>query len=51
MEDKWEFYQDFTGEWRWRRITPSGRISGYSSVAYENRQDCVDNARMFGFVG
>jgi uncharacterized protein YegP (UPF0339 family) len=51
MEDKWEFYQDFSGEWRWRRITPNGRISGYSFTAYMTRQDCMDNAKECGFIG
>ena len=42
--DKWEFYKDKAGEWRWRRTAPNGEIVGASSEGYHNRSDCVDNA-------
>ncbi len=47
--DKWEFYKDEQGLWRWRRIAPNGRIVGASSQGYNNRLDCVANAERSGF--
>ncbi|HDM8239135.1 TPA: YegP family protein [Vibrio campbellii] len=49
--DKWEFYQDGSNLWRWRRTAPNGRIVGASSQGYVNRTDCVDNARRNGYTG
>ncbi|PST85349.1 DUF1508 domain-containing protein [Photobacterium sp. NCIMB 13483] len=49
MNDKWEFYKDTSGEWRWRRTASNGRIVGASSQGYVNRTDCVDNARRNGY--
>lgn len=51
MNDKWEFYTDGQGEWRWRRTASNGRIVGASSQGYVNRVDCVDNARRNGYTG
>jgi len=51
MADKWEFYQDKAGDWRWRRIAPNGSIVGASTEGYKNRSDCVDNARRNGYRG
>jgi len=47
--DKWEFYRDAAGEWRWRRKAPNGRIVGASSEGYKNRIDFVNNARRHGY--
>ena len=49
--DKWEFYKDKAGEWRWRRTAPNGNIVGASSEGYKNRSDCEDNARRNGWSG
>jgi uncharacterized protein YegP (UPF0339 family) len=49
--DKWEFYKDTAGEWRWRRTAPNGEIVGSSSEGYKNRSDCEDNARRNGWTG
>lgn len=51
MNDKWEFYQDALGKWRWRRTAPNGKIVGSSSEGYNNRTDCVANARRNGYTG
>lgn len=48
-EDKWEFYKDSQGEWRWRRIASNGRIVGASSQGYANKTDCIANARRNGY--
>ncbi len=50
-KDKWEFYKDARGEWRWRRIAPNGRIVGASSEGYKNKHDCIENARRHGYQG
>jgi uncharacterized protein YegP (UPF0339 family) len=50
MNDKWEFYQDAKGEWRWRRIAPNGNIIGASSQGYANKSDCIGNAKRNGFI-
>lgn len=49
--DKWEFYKDSLGEWRWRRIASNGRIVGASSQGYVNKSDCIENARRNGYNG
>lgn len=49
--DRWEFYTDAQGQWRWRRIAVNGRIVGASSQGYTNRADCVENARRHGYRG
>ncbi|HPS31445.1 MAG TPA: DUF1508 domain-containing protein [bacterium] len=49
--DKWDFYKDNAGEWRWRRIASNGKIVGASSQGYVNRTDCVENARRNGYKG
>ena len=49
MKDRWEFYKDAKGEWRWRRIAGNNRIVGASSEGYKNRKDCVANASRDGY--
>lgn len=49
MKDRWEFYKDVRGEWRWRRIAGNGRIVGASSEGYKNRKDCLANAIRDGY--
>lgn len=51
MPDKWEFYQDKQGLWRWRRIAPNGQIVGASTEGYKNKADCEANARRNGWSG
>ena len=49
--DRWEFYKDTQGEWRWKRTAPNGREVGNSGEGYKNREDCVANARRNGYTG
>lgn len=49
--DKWEFYQDPKGDWRWRQTAANGKIVGASTEGYKNRGDCVANARLKGYTG
>jgi uncharacterized protein YegP (UPF0339 family) len=51
MADRWEFYKDSSGDWRWRRIAPNGRTVGASTEGYRNKSDCEDNARRNGWAG
>jgi uncharacterized protein YegP (UPF0339 family) len=43
-KDRWEFYLDKKGEFRWRRIAPNGNIVGASTEGYKLEEDCVANA-------
>lgn len=45
---KWEFYQDHANEWRWRHTADNGKIIGGSSEGYNNKSDCVANAKQHG---
>ncbi len=49
-DDKWEFYKDEAGEWRWRRTARNGELVGASTEGYKNRSDCVANARRHGYT-
>ena len=49
--DKWNIYQDASGQWRWTRTAANGKIVGASTEAYHNRADCVANAQRNGYTG
>jgi uncharacterized protein YegP (UPF0339 family) len=51
MADKWEFYKDNRGQWRWRRTAPNGKVVGASTEGYANKADCEANARRNGWRG
>lgn len=51
QKDKWEFYQDAKGAWRWRRTAPNGPIVGASTQGYANKSDCIAKARRNGYNG
>lgn len=51
MNDKWDFYKDASGEWRWRRTAPNGNIVGAACQGYVNKSDCVANAQRSGYTG
>lgn len=46
---RWKFYLDSRGQWRWKRKASSAQAVAYS-VGYENKLDCIKNARSCGFV-
>jgi uncharacterized protein YegP (UPF0339 family) len=50
-QDTWKIYQDTTGQWRWNRTAPNGKIVAASSEGYRNKADCVANARRNGYTG
>lgn len=47
--DRWDFYLDNWGEWRWRRAAGNGKIVGASTQGYKNKEDCINNAQRNGF--
>lgn len=50
-KDKWEFYEDKRGEWRWRRKASNGKIVGASCEGYSKKDACEENARRMGWKG
>ena len=51
MADKWEFYKNAAGEWRWIRTAPNNEIVGASTEGYHNKSDCEANARRLCWLG
>lgn len=51
IADKWKFYKDTEGKWRWTRTAPNGKIVGASSQGYVNKSDCIENAKRNGYKG
>ena len=51
MEDRWEFYVDVFGEWRWRRTGSDGKVPGISKNGFRNMNDCRKNAGENGYEG
>lgn len=49
MSDRFVFYKDKSGEWRWRRRASNGKIVGASCDGYETRRDCIANAIRNGY--
>ncbi len=47
--DVWEIYSGADG-WRWRRTASNGRIVGASTQGYNNKADCIDNAKRNGMT-
>ena len=45
MEDKWEFYKDASGDWRWRCTAPNGNIVGAASEGYKSKKDAEANMK------
>ncbi len=45
MEDRVVVYEDKSGDWRWKRVADNGNTVADGSEGYENREDCVDQAR------
>jgi uncharacterized protein YegP (UPF0339 family) len=46
---RWKFYLDSRGQWRWKRKASSAQAVAYSE-GFENKVDCIDNARRLGYV-
>jgi len=46
---RWLFYLDSHGNWRWKRKASAAQSVAYSE-GFENKVDCINNARSFGYV-
>ncbi|MFO7563728.1 MAG: hypothetical protein R6X02_13875 [Enhygromyxa sp.] len=46
--DRWEFYRDRRGQWRWSRFA-AAELVGKSTESYFNRRDCEANAARLGW--
>ena len=49
QKDRWDFYKDNSGEWRWRRTAANGKIVGASTPGYVTKSDCIANAKRNGY--
>lgn len=49
--NKFEFYQDKAGEWRWRKRAGNNRIIGASSEGFSSKQAAINNAKLNGYQG
>ena len=48
-KNRLEFYPDTSGKWRWRAISPNGKILGASSQSFASKQSAQRNAGLNGF--
>lgn len=46
MAARIEFYRDKKKEWRWRAWSENNKKVADSGEGYENREDCVDGAKV-----
>jgi hypothetical protein len=46
---KWVFRQNTAGHWTWSRNSPSGEPLTGSYRSFDTREECVDDARRFGY--
>ena len=50
VEDSWVFYYKDNKGYRWQRLDNNeGEIIGQSICYFDNREDCINNASIFGF--
>ena len=47
--ERWFFYQDQTGLWKWARLDVLGNVLGYSNASFDARAACVEHARQSGY--
>lgn len=48
--DKWVFYKDEEGKWRWTRTATNSEITGSSSQGYTRKQNAMKNAVRNGLI-
>lgn len=51
FRDQWNFYQDSSQKWRWRRSDLDDQIVGTSHTGFSTREACEENARRHGYEG
>jgi len=47
--ERWFFYQDAAGLWKWARLDIVGTVLGHSGASFETRDACVEHARQSGY--
>lgn len=47
--DRWFFYQDTSGLWKWARLDVLGNVLGHSGSSFGSRASCVEHARESGY--
>jgi hypothetical protein len=50
VDDRWEFYRDPEGRWRWQKLDDDGSVTRLSSYSYGHLLECVSNAREQGYT-
>ena len=48
--DHWEFVYDEVLHWTWRRFAADGHLRMPSRSTFASMDDCVADARLYGFV-
>jgi len=48
-DDKWRFFNDNRGKWRWRRLSRNNKTVGASTQGYKTYADCMANAKRNGY--
>ena len=49
MLDRWFFYQDTAGLWKWARLDVLGSVLAHSGACFESRDECLEHARSSGY--
>ena len=49
MMERWFFYQDGAGLWKWARLDILGTVLGHSGGSFETRDACVEHAALNGY--
>ena len=49
MLERWFFYQDGAGLWKWARLDVLGTVLEHSGGSFETRDACVEHACMNGY--
>lgn len=46
---RWYFYRDSSGVWRWDAVADNGELVNRSALAFESRPACVADAKVNGY--
>ena len=49
MIERWFFYQDGGGLWKWARLDVLGTILAHSDSTFDSRHACMEHARSNGY--
>jgi hypothetical protein len=48
--ERWFFYQDAAGLWKWARLDVLGNILAHCGSSFDSRDACVHHARQSGYA-